>query len=363
MIKTKLFGNRNPYVFAAEWTYGCNLKCGHCAVPALGIHNKFKFMSIETWKDFCKVVNGVGPQSRIEMAAMGEPTMHPQIYELLRIGRELVPDGQFHVTTNGINLLAGKVTLEGMLGAGANILYVDMYGPPERFEKLAIASGYQYWYYYPEQHIGRPYTAEEERTHLSPWTYHGPDVKFIALQDHPANWPKSRQRANLLGTWMNHIDENAAAKFGMEKVAIAPMRRCNQPFIYCVVNWQGEYLMCCQDAAELTAGRVGNVRDGVVGFERDWVNGKMMQEHRRWLREKDRMASPYCSKCSITFSRSDFRHWEDSDVATYMEKDGTVKKFIPPIYRCNKPAIPVPPKKITWGGVKTTTKQQGDMFI
>lgn len=352
MNKLKMFGNQNPFTFAAEWTYGCNLKCGHCAIPALGLHNKFKFMSMQTWIDFCNVVNAVGPQSRVEMAAMGEPTMHPEIYKFLETGRELMPDAQIHVTTNGINLLAGKVEYKRLLDSGANIIYTDMYGPPEKFETLAKDSGFPYWYYYPEQHIGRKYTAEEEKSHLSPWTYHGPHVKFIALQDHPANWPESRRRANLLGTWMNHIDEKAAAKFGMEKVTVAPMRRCNQPFIYCVVNWAGEYLMCCQDAAELSAGSIGNVRDGVEGFRRSWF-GRVMQDHRRWLREKDRMASPYCSKCSITFSRSDFRHWDDNQVASYIEKDGSAKRYIPPIYRCNQEAIPVPPKKIRWGGVKS----------
>jgi hypothetical protein len=276
-------------------------------------------MTLETWREMMTVIADVSPSCRVELAMGGEPTLHPELLEMLRIGRQISPLSQFQVTTNGTMLFAGKVTYRELFDAGVNVVYTDMYQPREKFRQLASESGVDWFFYYPKE--GEP----GRDRHPNPWAYHGPNLQLIALQEQPGRWPKSRRNANLLGSWMNHLDFKRAAKFGIQEVKTAPARRCNQPFICASVSWTGDYLLCCQDMALETVG-IGNTSEGAEGFEKYWF-GKFMQEHRRWLRQKDRNASPYCSRCSITFSRCDYLHWTDEQVATWW--DGSVWLELP----------------------------------
>ena len=307
-MRTKFLKNQTPWVFAIEILHGCNLACGHCAMAI--IDRTPKAMTLETWRQTMEIIAKVNPACRVELAMGGEPTLHPDIYEVFRMGRKISPRSQFQITTNGTMLNRGKVTYAGLLEAGCNIVYTDMYTPREKFIELAKASNAPWYCYYPRK--GEP---DRNSVEWNPWTYNGPHVKMIVLQENPLNWPKSRRNANLLGTWLNNIDEKKAAKFGMTKVVKPPARRCNQPFISVPVAWDGEYLLCCQDMALETVGH-GNVSDGIDNFLEFWF-GQFMQQHRKWLRAKDRESSPFCSRCSITFSRCDFKHWTDEQVGQW----------------------------------------------
>lgn len=315
MKKIKLFGRQTPYVFVVEIVHGCNLSCGHCAMSVLD--RTPRFMSMESWLQLMAIVAAVAPTCRVELAMGGEPTLHPELHSLLREGRRLSPRSQFQITTNGLMLYAGKVTYRGLLEAGCNIVYTDMYQSREKFLALADAAGCEWFCYYPRE--GEPGPDGK----LSPWTYYGPDLQLVVLQENPAAWPVSRRKSNLLGSWMNHLDWDKAARFGIAKVEKPPARRCNQPFLYAPVSWTGDYILCCQDMALETVGH-GNVSAGAEGFKLFWF-GKFMQEHRRWLRMKDREASPYCSRCSITFSRCDYLHWTEEDVSAWWNGKAWVK--------------------------------------
>lgn len=333
MEKMKMFGKQTPWVWVIEIVHGCNLSCGHCAMAVLD--RTPRCMSMETWEHTMEIIRQVNPASRVELAMGGEPTLHPDIYGMLKRGREITPLSQFQITTNGTMLTKGVVTYRGLMDAGCNIVYTDMYSPRKRFQELAKESGFVFWFYYPENE-DEPVQPEG----CNPWTYYGPHIKWIPLQNNPSNWPKSRLTTVKLGTWFNHIDEKKAAKFGMKKVGTpdnpAPFRRCNQPFLYVPVSWTGDYILCCMDMALETVGH-GNVSGGVEGFK-EWWFGKFMQNHRRWLREKDRMKSPYCSRCDITYNRCDFRHWTDFQVSSFY-RDGQWVNYRDPLYRVTGPEI------------------------
>lgn len=322
MKKIKCFGNQTPYVFVIENVHGCNLACGHCAMSVLD--RTPKMMTMETWQETMEIVAQVAPTCRVELAMGGEPTLDPKLCAMFREGRRISPLSQFQVTTNGTMLFKGDVTYRDLLDSGCNIVYTDMYQPRERFREMAEASGAEWWFYYPQE--GEP----GPEGHPSPWTYHGPGTQLIVLQENPANWPASRRNSNLLGTWLNHLNfesSSKASRFGIKEVIEPPKRRCNQPFTYAPVSWTGDYILCCQDMALETVGH-GNVNEGMDGFMQFWF-GQFMQEHRRWLRMKDRKSSPYCSRCSITFSRCDYLHWTDEQVEVWW--DGDEWQAMPPI--------------------------------
>jgi hypothetical protein len=276
----------------------------------------FEFMTEETWRETFMIMQAMTPTCRVDLVLGGEPTLHPRLPEFLAIARELAPLIQLQITTNGTQLLKGRWTYRQLLDAGANIIYTDMYGPRERFEALAKASGSPWYYYY-----DKPEKAP------SPWTYHGPELKVVILQEQPAHWPKSRLKSGLLGTWFNHLDWKAAERFGLKPVTEPIIRRCNQPFIYVPVHANGSYLLCCQDNTGETAGLFGTVHSGVEGFKRYWY-GQNLQMIRRRLREKNRCDTSQCARCSITFSRCDYKHWTDEQAGKFW--DGKEWQLLPP---------------------------------
>jgi sulfatase maturation enzyme AslB (radical SAM superfamily) len=302
--KVKPYGATTPWVWVLEPTHGCNLSCGHCSCR-LDKKGVYHYMSKRTWKNTWEIISKVSPTCRIDMALGGEPTLNPHLPKLIQMAREISPLSQIQVTTNGTMLRSGKVTYRQLLDAGANVVYTDMYGPREWFHKAAEKSGIP-WYEYYDKPEGAP----------SPWLYQGPDLKVIVLQEQPENWPKSRYRAGLLGTWFNHLDWEAAKKFGLSPVTKPITRRCNQPFRYVSVDSKGNYLLCCQDNVGETSGQYGSVDTGEEGFKLFWY-GKKMQKIRRYLHEKKRAKISQCSRCNVTFSRCDLKHWTEEDLSKY----------------------------------------------
>ena len=305
MKKIKYFGRYNPIVFSIEPTHGCNLRCGHCNCRLDPLPKKYNFMETETWVNTWNIIKKVAPTCRIDLCIGGEPTLNPNLYEFLKIARRTSPLSQIQITTNGTQLLNGKYNYRDLLKAGENIIYTDMYGPKEKFKQMAKESG-AYWYEY----------YNNNGNVKSPWTYHGADLKMVVLQEQPENWPESRKKAGLLGTWYNHLDWEAAKEFNLYPVTNAPNRRCNQPFQYANIDSKGNYLLCCQDNTGETSGMFGNVSDGIDGFINFWF-GKKMQEYRRNVSIKNRKGNDQCSRCCITFSRCDYILWDKEILSKY----------------------------------------------
>jgi hypothetical protein len=303
--KNKPLGSMSPWVWILEPTHGCNLRCGHCNCRLDPLPKKYHFMTKNTWKATWNIIADVSPTTRCDICVGGEPTLNENIVDFIGIARAISPLTQMQITTNGTQLIAGKVKYKDLFQAGLNVAYVDMYAPRGEHIRLARESGFPFYEYY-NAPSGAP----------SPWTYWGPELKIIVLQQQPENWPQSRLRAGLLGTWFNHLDWEAAKRFGLSPVTQAPKRRCNQPFIEVTVDSRGRYLVCCQDNTGESAGQFGGVHEGVAGFRKFWF-GEKMQTIRRRLREKDRAGIDYCSRCGITFSRCDFKHWRDEDISYF----------------------------------------------
>lgn len=311
MKKIKLFGNQTPQVWSIEPAYGCNLKCGHCCSELIPVE-KYNLMTKDTWIHTWNLIKQISPTCRVDLCGyVGEPSLHSDIVEFIKIARKISPKSQIQMTTNGTNIYNGKLKCKDLLDAGLNILYIDLYGKKEIFERLAKDSGYQYYFYY-----------DRPKDVPSCWTYVGPDVKTIVLQDPPDNWPKSRLKSGLLGNWYGNLNWERGKKYNMSPLKAPLHRRCNQPFQYATVSSEGNYLLCCQDGMQVT--NFGNVNTGLDGFKKFWF-GEEMQTIRRQLRNKDRAATKHaCAKCNITFSRCDYKLWQDDEVNTYY--DG--KKFI-----------------------------------
>ena len=303
MKKHRPLGKFSPYLFQVEPVGGCNLKCYHCPAATQDKSARERFIDNETWANAMRVVKGVMPQTRVEIAMSGEPTLHPEILNLIWMARKITPQSQFNMITNGTQLISGRLTYCELFKAGMNVIYVDMYAPREKHIELAEASGYKY-----VELVQSPATMPEGSP--SPWTYYGPDTKFIALALPPEHWPDSARTRHRLGTWMGNLDWDRASKHGLTKLKEPMKRRCNQPFKHVATKFDGEYVLCCVDFLGETKGMYGNVNDGIAGFKEFWF-GAAMQGCRSSLRAGDRAAIKQCAKCDIVFGRADIV-WPES---------------------------------------------------
>lgn len=306
-------GKFNPWAWGLEPVRGCNLKCWHCPAHLLE-DKKYEYMSEVVWRSLWEIIAKLTPRCRVEMANTGEPTLHPKLLEFIEIARKISPLSQIQVTTNGTMLMKGKISYDDLFQAGANVIYVDMYAPKKKHVKLAKASGYDFYKYY-----------EAPKDVPNAWVYHDdPSIQFIALSEIPDNWPSKKLKRGGLGTFLNNIDFKRARKFGIRPVENAPFRRCSQPMKYVQVAFNGDYMMCCQDA--LYESKVkGNVINGSKGFKKFWL-GKYMQRTRQKLYLKKRSAHPICKRCNIIFSRCDMKFW-NKDMFNYYW-DGRVYRLM-----------------------------------
>jgi organic radical activating enzyme len=297
--KNASIGRLRPWAYWIELVHGCNLKCGHC--PArLFEKGKYEFMSEANWTAFLKIVNEISPYARVEFGLVGEPTMHPEILKFLRIGRELAPHVQFMTYTNGTQLMAGKVSYDELFEAGLNCVFVDMYAPLEKHLELANKSSARV-------------VVQRDKKEGDPnlFEYQGdPSTRIILLADAPHEWNDRKIKRGAFSTWMNNLDWEAAAKFGLTPVTQAPARRCDIPTKFPTILSDGNYSMCCYDAMHEGSGKMGGVQDGVAGFMKYWL-GEYMQDVRKRLFNKDRASHPMCSRCASVTPRADIAWWKE----------------------------------------------------
>lgn len=307
-------GRLRPWVWSIELVRGCNLSCWHCTARIFPEDGKPRFMSLDTWGVLCEVMARNSPGRRLEFAQGGEPTLHPQLLEVLRTVKKVSPTTQVQVTTNGLNLLKGRYPLRELFDAGANSVYVDMYAPFEKFQKLAEDAGAE-WYHYNRPGVGN--------TKRRANAYYGDHqkMKLVILQDSPIDRLRWRKMGRL-STFLNHIDWPTAMPFGLVPVREPYHRKCTLPMRYVSTTWEGDYLFCCIDFWGESAGQLGNVKDGPEAFESFWL-GRLMQSIRRRLVNADRALVPYCSRCNSAFSKCDWTHiWPADTFDRYRDSNG-----------------------------------------
>jgi hypothetical protein len=314
--RKKPLGKLSPSSWALEPVRGCNLACGCCAT-ALFPKKKFNFISLKTWEQMITLMKEITPYIRIEFANAGEPTLHPKLTEILRMGREISPFTFFQVITNGTTLIDGKITYDDMFKAGANIIYVDMYAPEDKHISLAKNSGY-HWYL----------RRNKKKEDPAAWTYHRDmGIKCIILQENPYNWGKNKKRT-YFSTFFNNLDWEKAKSLNIKPVDLAPRRRCSQPFRVVNVSYDGFYSFCCFDFMRYVYGKIGNVESGVQGFLEFWL-GEYMQDVRKRLHNKDRRSHNLCSKCAFCSSYGDIPVWKDDEVLDFYYSNNSWKKNNP----------------------------------
>ena len=93
-------------------------------------------MTLKLARRIARNIADIGWTSRIEFAMHGEPTMNPELAEIINVfWTYLPPENQLMVTSNGAGLAGSPVkSVNALFHAGLNILALDDYKNQKFFE-------------------------------------------------------------------------------------------------------------------------------------------------------------------------------------------------------------------------------------
>jgi MoaA/NifB/PqqE/SkfB family radical SAM enzyme len=235
MPKEKPYVQDPPFCIQVELTEGCNLRCEGCGIH--GIREKaggpYKFMTTQTARLFAQQVAEAGWNCRIEMAMHGEPSLNPEMLEIVAAMRQHLPRHQLMMTSNGSGFLKDTANkIRALFDAGLNVLALDDYEAvkivPKVLERAMV-----------EELAASGVTVKRYPQDGLEWSPH-------------RRWPK---RARMLiviediqkATEGSHAKINNHAGYGGAPNDSKRGVRCAKPFREMGIRWDGKVAGCCID--------------------------------------------------------------------------------------------------------------------
>lgn len=121
-----------PFTVLIEPTEGCNLGCSFCGLR--GMREKgtkpWNYMSLETAERIAKEIEKAGWNSKIVFAQHGEPTLNPNLFDIVKVFRKHLPNNIFHMYTNGYGINKAENPnkyVKKLFESGINDIIVDCY--------------------------------------------------------------------------------------------------------------------------------------------------------------------------------------------------------------------------------------------
>lgn len=274
-----------PNNIQIELVEGCNRMCNFCGIHGIWKNKydrKIKHMpydlaeqiaaSLSKWPGFTK--------KRVEFAMHGEPTLNPELLNIVDMFRTRLPRAQMQLTTNGLTSISrGSAFVESLFECGLNILMVDMYVRREEIGAvMKRVRGVRLINYY-------------NKTDFNPYYYNDNKSKTIILIDDLGennNVKKQRKILNHAGNGNPKLLE----QYGVESIQLPLSKKCSRVFREMVIHYDGSIPLCCIDwKHEFVVGMFP--ADGEM--QHIWES-RMFNIMRYKLFNKWRLARP-CYKC------------------------------------------------------------------
>ena len=257
-----------PFCVQVELTLGCNLGCAFCGINGIGYQkgkSGFKYMTPETAYKVAKSIADSGWNSRIEFARRGEPTLNPDMVNIVGIFRRMLPKASIMMTANGGGLLQGlgpRKKIPALFDAGLNTLALDDYEPLKLVTKIVgkldstlLRENNITRYNYPEDPRGNPHKRRKPN-----------DRHLVIIQDIKVATTGTHATINNHGGYAGparHYD-----------------KPCAKPFREFSVNWDGTVNHCCIAwAGEMVCGNVAEERADKI-----WNNDRFFAVRQKLIR-------------------------------------------------------------------------------
>lgn len=227
-----------PWCLKLEFAQSCNLSCKMCPINTLG--NKAVYATPEFARRVGEQMFALTPEARVEIAGRGEPTLCPDLLEVLRELRRTMPKAHLCLFTNGIRLLKEPTLAADMFAAGLDILSIDCYHNTwDRHEKLMRAAGHTVHSF-----------ADVSAYHKHPRKQY----PFVILVSDIANQDIA---VRPMHNWAGAVPEKWYEDHGYATKQLPLAKMCAHPFREVTINCDGAYNFCCVDwRQQVTLGNI-----------------------------------------------------------------------------------------------------------
>jgi cyclic pyranopterin phosphate synthase len=79
----------------------CNRRCAYCPQGIPEYRQRGRFMSVETFRQILLVLKNAEYSGRLSYHFFNEPLLHPKIFEMVALAKELLPEAHQVIFTNG----------------------------------------------------------------------------------------------------------------------------------------------------------------------------------------------------------------------------------------------------------------------
>lgn len=214
-----------PYMVEIEPTEGCNLGCSFCGLR--GIREKgtkpWNLMTIEDAKVIARKIKEAGWQSRIVFCGHGEPTINPNLLDIIKVFRNELPKNKFQLICNGYGFKNGLFNISEFFSALEEINFNDVV--------FDVYSDNGDW------------TAVKEVRRIE-------DLAVIGENGEGINYDGKGMRVALYPIktekkFFRRMDNHCGAAFPLDEKDND--KRCEKPFRFLFIRWNAFVCLCCDD--------------------------------------------------------------------------------------------------------------------
>ena len=225
----------------------CNRSCVFCPRTDPSLYkNKKEFIKLSTCETIAQQLIEINYTGRIGLVGFGEPTLHPQIIDCIRILRKTSANW-IEINTNGDFLT--RQLVESLSAAGCTHIGISLYDSDLTKEFDRMVEG----------------------------------INITIVYRHHYN-ASDNYNLNLV----NRIEITQG------NTLLDINRPCYLPFYKMFIDWNGDYLLCDQDWARYTGGQYNVDSTSIKDYWTDKVN-----QYRLPLISGDRSVYSPCNRCDV----------------------------------------------------------------
>lgn len=258
----------DPWSIQPEFVEGCNFRCWFCGIHAIrgapgkdGEGNHFKYMDKEVLRAAFREMNIWLPKIRVEVNNHGEPTVHPDFWEMVEIMKTEMPSCQVQLQTNGYLFFPPEIQTPTNPDAhfeastyeffkrGGNLLVLNCYKPGTYAYAMAQAKEYLAKYPGAFKLVDFYY---DNPDNLSAYRFYGNRARYLFVLDDLGAKNVDGAAAKKAAKWIDNEAGNVPQKSLLVKLGKKPLTEprqngCTRPFREITMGWDGSVPVCCYD--------------------------------------------------------------------------------------------------------------------